>query len=998
MNEFNEKWQVGQRLAGQHQPDLMRKYESAFRAQATKSRAAYMGQGLTSAVDPTGDVSPDIPGGIIAGDIFKQSVKARTLPARKKMVNEVAVSTLGKPLAKKSTDVFATLIELIAEKQAENALLAAEDAVHSVILEGITEGLSVSQTANRIGERMMQWAPWQAQRQAQTDLVALANGASLESAKVLGEDGPAFKTWLTAGDENVRDSHVDADGQTVKIDEPFSVGGFPLDHPGDFLGPDSEVINCRCTLIYGFAANEGTNQQDVLAQAASGNPNHDEHGRFDFGAAEARDRARQAKAMRDTNERDEPTVHDPQPQKELVRTDGEGQYNQTAFKEGDRVRSPLGAGKVVGTAYSGSQVSVKHDLGGEVSHHDPFELRHESSPSTALPPREKANMLADSGSMFQMMHDTAAHLYEEAGGDGYGELWFNPESGELVWNIGDWFENEEDGINMLAAIPGVERVDPCDECSFPGEPWVQVYPVDGERLSQPAEDEAILPPVDRLATMTAATFTAEQRKKLAEDGAAMSDGSFPVRNKEDLHNALQSIGRAKNPAEARAHIKARAKALGLTDELPKDWLTASVEVELLPLEQEEGSIEVHAPVAAIVQEYEQKHLGRKVTEAQRDQPVLPTEYDPLRASAHDEASARRQFLNSLAAAGATRLLEQEEEVEENTFVIVASAAPVHPPRDWFATEEPNHPMPLTITADGRVMGHVAVWGSCHTGFPGRCTQPPNSPSGYAYFHTGALETDDGSSIPVGRLTFDGPHASMTASRAQAAAHYDNTCKVGAYVRARDGIHGIWVAGALKSELGAADLQNLRASAPSGDWRRPAPGAPLELVGILGVNVAGFPVPRGLAASALLEDVEDEQSEILALVAAGFEDTIHMTDEYYARQLEVLQMMAAGTLEQEIMTPLEKRMALTAATKITIQVDGAEDNDLGDPALDEEVALQASFLRDHGYYSDSPLSASTLDPDAFSQAVTIASGLVDQPDSPVSIATQARLLRKGLFHS
>ena len=42
----------------------------------------------------------------------------------------------------------------------------------------------------------------------------------------------------------------------------------------------------------------------------------------------------------------------------------------------------------------------------------------------------------------------------------------------------------------------------------------------------------------------------------------MPDGSFPIANVEDLKNAIQSIGRAKDPDAAKAHIKKRARDLG----------------------------------------------------------------------------------------------------------------------------------------------------------------------------------------------------------------------------------------------------------------------------------------------------------------------------------------------------------------------------------------------------------------------------------------------------
>lgn len=66
-------------------------------------------------------------------------------------------------------------------------------------------------------------------------------------------------------------------------------------------------------------------------------------------------------------------------------------------------------------------------------------------------------------------------------------------------------------------------------------------------------------------------FSAEQRQSLADSGKAMSDGSFPIANGGDLHNAIQAIGRAKDPAAAKSHIKRRAAALGMSDQIPDTW-------------------------------------------------------------------------------------------------------------------------------------------------------------------------------------------------------------------------------------------------------------------------------------------------------------------------------------------------------------------------------------------------------------------------------------------
>jgi hypothetical protein len=70
-------------------------------------------------------------------------------------------------------------------------------------------------------------------------------------------------------------------------------------------------------------------------------------------------------------------------------------------------------------------------------------------------------------------------------------------------------------------------------------------------------------------------FSAKARDAAASKGAALPDGSFPIENKDDLKNAIQAIGRAKDPEKAKAHIIQRAKALNAEDLLPEDWETGA---------------------------------------------------------------------------------------------------------------------------------------------------------------------------------------------------------------------------------------------------------------------------------------------------------------------------------------------------------------------------------------------------------------------------------------
>ena len=96
------------------------------------------------------------------------------------------------------------------------------------------------------------------------------------------------------------------------------------------------------------------------------------------------------------------------------------------------------------------------------------------------------------------------------------------------------------------------------------------------------------------------TFTADQRKTLVTNGAALSNGSYPIENVADLKNAIHAVGRGKAPhAEIQAHIKKRAKALGAEDQLPDEWKVNKEETDMtdtatVPVRKEDGSWDLSA--------------------------------------------------------------------------------------------------------------------------------------------------------------------------------------------------------------------------------------------------------------------------------------------------------------------------------------------------------------------------------------------------------------------
>lgn len=235
-------------------------------------------------------------------------------------------------------------------------------------------------------------------------------------------------------------------------------------------------------------------------------------------------------------------------------------------------------------------------------------------------------------------------------------------------------------------------------------------------------------------------------------------------------------------------------------------------------------------------------------------------------------------------------------VEES---LVAAAVPLNPPAEWFDNPNFSVPSPLMVDDDGRVYGHLALWGTCHTGRPDVCVTAPRSITDYSYFATGYVECAGGVMVAAGSITMATGHAPTRpgVSAAAAIAHYEHTGFAVADVAAGEDEHGVWVAGALRPTVSAEQIRELRGASLSGDWRNIKGN--LELVAALAVNVPGFPVPRvqaGLSASA-------QQS----LVAAGIvsdgcgcgSDTEELFDrvarlEQYARILE-FEVQAADRL-------------------------------------------------------------------------------------------------------
>lgn len=248
---------------------------------------------------------------------------------------------------------------------------------------------------------------------------------------------------------------------------------------------------------------------------------------------------------------------------------------------------------------------------------------------------------------------------------------------------------------------------------------------------------------------------------------------------------------------------------------------------------------------------------------------------------------------------------EEDSVQSDDAVLLASAAPMYPPEDWFKNPELSKLTPLTIDDNGRVYGHIAAFNSVHVGMKGR-VRPPHSKSGYKYFTTGSLRTAEGTDVPVGQITLTGGHASPYATASAAIAHYDATESAVCDVAVGEDRIGIWVAGALKPDVTEAQIRSTRAAAPSGDWR--PIGGRLELVAVCQVNVPGFPTPRVVTAS----------GTPLSLCAAGTDQLLSLYTNPLEERIAALEEAAVNTSNSKkveaavsAIDELEVEMALTA---------------------------------------------------------------------------------------
>lgn len=129
-------------------------------------------------------------------------------------------------------------------------------AIRAELQDGVSAGEDMRQLATRV-RAASQMTAARAMTIARTEVHRAAEAGSLAQMRLSGfTNFECRKRWLATEDERTRLAHIQADGQTVGLNEVFDVGGEGLQFPGDPMGRADNVINCRCTMEYLFDDDE----------------------------------------------------------------------------------------------------------------------------------------------------------------------------------------------------------------------------------------------------------------------------------------------------------------------------------------------------------------------------------------------------------------------------------------------------------------------------------------------------------------------------------------------------------------------------------------------------------------------------------------------------------------------------------------------------------------------------------------------------------------------
>lgn len=128
----------------------------------------------------------------------------------------------------------------------------AMEIINTYLADAVADGLGERETALLIQKNIAAVGGQLSTLRARTIARTEGHNASQASQDIAARSSelPMTKEWVSSGGERTRETHSDADGQVVSMNDSFTVGGDSLMYPGDPNGSAEETINCRCIVAY----------------------------------------------------------------------------------------------------------------------------------------------------------------------------------------------------------------------------------------------------------------------------------------------------------------------------------------------------------------------------------------------------------------------------------------------------------------------------------------------------------------------------------------------------------------------------------------------------------------------------------------------------------------------------------------------------------------------------------------------------------------------------
>jgi hypothetical protein len=724
---------------------------------------------------------------------------------------------------------------------------------------------------------------------------AVINTAAVEAAHQ-GEE-PFALEWISMHDDRVRATHAEADGQTVRLGQMFRVGRANLRWPGDTRAPIGEWINCRCTLAP--VAVPQTAASSVDTDLGSGGET-------------------MTKMATEQTETEAPPIM-PIPWHGVLAPEGVWSGDKRMFKSGSlshrNLPLPLTYQKTSDDGHKGSVTvaSIEYvykDDAGLLHAGGTFMQTDEADEAIGLIAhfgRYGVSVDADDAEFdFDEENEGLAFSKARVAGASLVGIPAFQEAYVMLGEDPDYTPMSDDGEDLAAALDQIDL-------SVLGNLSISTT-TDGVVLYNSTSANSAtftLPTIfvsEKSWDGSASRFTPEQWKASCIlhvcDGMEKSCHKLPIKepggelSRAGVHAAASRISQVDAPSSAISAAKTRLRSayrslgedppesLALTGEdfgRGPGWITNPADTKRIhdywTRPGEEGYIKIGWGTPGDFNRC-RTLVGEKIAENSPDKIRF---LNQTCAQWHKDATG---FWPGHAPAERAASLESPEGEAAPAISLVASVG-VALPGAAFADPGFASATPITVTDDGWISGHLATWGTCHTGFDKVCVQPPPSANDYAYFLTGEVLTTDGP-IPVGNIVMGGGHAPHEMGVRRAVSFYDSTSTVVADVACGEDDHGIWVAGMLRDNLSDDQIREFRASSLSGDWRkvRLASGASMELIAALCVNSPGFPVAR-------VGTWQGQQTSLVASAYAAEEPTTeHDLDDFAERVAAALEERAA----------------------------------------------------------------------------------------------------------